>query len=147
MATLKSLNVHPTQILGLNTPVEIISNPAGRDVFVFKGENIEDYILIQFPKSEAPTPQVGSTEPQEETLVVQGGVQIPVQVSSGTQISNLPEKEEGVVWVTSYPTAKAAAEIGRSDFVNAGPIVYKSYDPETGRGSTILGCLGVNRFA
>ena len=141
-----SLNAHSTQILSVNTPVKTISNPGGRDVFVFTGENIQEFILLELPGTTLPVPKVGSTEPGTETLEVDG-IEISVQVSSGTHIENLPEAQEGVIFMTSYPTAKAASEMGRKDFINAGPMVFESYDEVTGRGTTILGCLGVNRFA
>jgi len=146
MTILKSLNVHPTTILSEETPVERVSNPAGREVLVFTGENIEEYVLLNLPSTKLPVPQVGTTEPSKETVKVHG-VEIPVQVSSGTAITNLPPEEEGTLFLTSYPTAKAASEAGRKDLLNAGPLVFQSYDPETGRGSVILGCLGLNRFA
>lgn len=146
MTIITSLNVHPTQILSLTTPVKTISNPGGRDVLIFDGEDIKDYILLDLPGTNLPVPKVGTTKPGLETIQV-GEVDIPVQVSSGTQIENLPEPKEGVIYMTSYPTAKAASEMGRKDFINAGPMVFAAYDAETGRGTVILGCLGVNRFA
>lgn len=141
-----SLNAHATQILASSTPVKTVSNPGGRDVLVFVGDDISQHILLELPGTTLPVPKVGTTEPGIEILDV-NGISIPVQVSSGTHIENLPEAIEGVVYMTSYPTAKAASEMGRKDFINAGPMVFASYDETTGRGTTILGCLGVNRFA
>ena len=147
MTTIKSLNAHATQILSTNTPVITNINPAGREVLVFDGDNISQFVLLELEGTSLPVPKVDTTEPAQELLEIEGGVQIPVQVSSGTVISNLPEVEEGIMFMTSYPTAKAAAELGRYDFVNAGPTVFADYDEVAGRGINILGCLGVNRFA
>ena len=146
---IKSLNAHVTRILSISTPVQRVSNPSGREVVVFSppnGEAIEKYLVLELPATDLPVPQVGSVDPTLEEWETEKG-KITVQVSSGSLITNLPPCEKGVVWMTSYPTAKAAAEIGRKDFINAGPTVFKSYDESTGRGTTILGCLGVNRFA
>lgn len=140
-----SLNGHPTTILAATTPVKIISN-GGRETYVFDGEDISQYIRLKLPPTVLPVPKVGSTTPQNKTLSVDG-VEIDVQVSSGTQISDLPEEQEGVIYMTSYPTAKAAAELGRKDFINSGPSVWASFNEETGKGETMLGCLGVNTFA
>lgn len=145
----KSLNAHATQILSIDTPVRRVSNPSGREVLVFappNGETIEKYLVWELPATDLPVPQVGATLPTLEEWEIEEG-KITVQVSSGSLIANLPPYEKGVVWMTSYPTAKAASEIGRKDFVNAGPSVFADYDAATGRGTTILGCLGVNRFA
>lgn len=140
-----SLNGHPTTILSKDTPVKIISN-GGRETYVFDGEDISQYIRLQLPPTVLPVPRVGSTAPQNKTILVDG-VEIDVQVSSGTQISDLPEEQGEVIYMTSYPTAKAAAELGRKDFVNSGPSVWASFNEETGKGEVMLGCLGVNTFA
>lgn len=146
MTIIKSLNAHATQILSMDTPVKVVINPAGREILVFDGNNISEFVLLKLPETTLPVPKVGTTEPEITTLDV-GGISIPIQVSSGTQISNLPEPETDVIFMTSYPTAKAASEMGRKDFMNAGQTVYKGYNPETGYGTDILGCKGVNRFA
>ena len=148
---IKSLNAHVTRILSIDTPVKRVSNPSGREVLVFSPPNeettIEKYLVLELPATDLPVPQVGSVDPTLEEWEIEEGKKLTVQVSSGSLIANLPPYEKGVVWMTSYPTAKAAAEIGRKDFINAGPTVFKGYDESTGRGSLILGCLGVNRFA
>ena len=140
-----SLNGHPTTILSKDTPVKVISS-GGRETYVFDGEDISRYIRLQLPPTVLPVPRVGSTAPQNKTILVDG-VEIDVQVSSGTQISDLPEEQGEVIYMTSYPTAKAAAELGRKDFVNSGPSVWASFNEETGKGEVMLGCLGVNTFA
>lgn len=139
--TLISLNGHPTQILSGDTPVKVVSK-GGREVLVFTGQNIQDWVIYTLPVTELPIPKVGNSEEQERILTLQGGLEIPVKISSGNKISDLPEQKEGVIYITSFPTAKAAAEQGRNDFACPGKVVMEDNDTTT----RILGCLGLVMF-
>lgn len=143
--TLISLNIHPTVILSPNTPVKEIST-GGRVLYVFIGDDIEDYIVLKLESTTLPVPRVGNTMPTQEvitTLVNGKEVEISVNVSSGTEVSDLPDPQEGTIFISSYPTASAAK---RDDIWNPGPLVYKTFNEEKGQGDQILGALGLNRF-
>lgn len=141
-----SLNGHPTTILSKDTPVKVISS-GGRETYVFDGEDISRYIRLQLPPTVLPVPRVGKTDTYYQKLELMDGTQIDVQVSSGDSIQDLPLPQEGVIYMTSYPTCAAAHKLGRRDFVNSGPSVWASFNEETGKGEVMLGCLGVNTFA
>lgn len=145
MTTIISLNAHPCFILSLDTPVKEFTNKSGRPVLVFDGEIIQQHILLLVEASGMPVPHVSRLGPSIEELEV-GSISIPCQVASGVTISNLPPQEEGIVYLTSFPTAQAAKELGRTDFITSGQLVFAQYDEEKGAGVGIVGCLGVNRL-
>ena len=68
------------------------------------------------------------------------GLSAPISISksSGKQISDLPEAQEGVIFITSSFTASAAAAIGRNDIFAPAQIVYTLNPDGT---TTILGTI------
>ena len=147
MKKIISLNGHPTTILQPDCPV---SNQSikGRESLILgcSLEEAEDYVVLRLPKTALAIPKVAPAAPPAEELVTVEGAAAPITVKvqpSAQGIENLPEPQEGVVYLTSYVTAKAAREAGRTDFWSSGPsVMLLSEDGST----TIFGCLGVNRF-
>lgn len=143
-----SLNGHPTTILRADCPVSNQS-VGGREHLILACplEQAENYVILRLDQTTMPIPKVAPFAPPEEELVeIEGAVEaVTVKVQPSTQgIQYLPEPQEGVVYLTSYVTAKAARELGRKDFWSSGPSVML-LSPD-GKTTTIFGCLGVNRF-
>lgn len=145
-----SLNGHPTTILRSDCPVANTSTSVGGRDSLFLAcspEEAEQYVVLRLDPTTMPIPKVAPASPPKEELVeVEGAAEaVTVKVQPTSQgIENLPEPQEGVVYLTSYVTAKAARELGRTDFWSSGPsVMLLSLDSNT---TTIFGCLGVNRF-
>lgn len=143
-----SLNGHATTILRSDCPV-VNQSVGGRDSLFLNCsiEEAEEYVLLRLAKTTLPIPKVAPAALPAEELVEIEGATGPIKVKvqpTGQGIENLPEPQEGVVYLTGYVTAKAARELGRTDFWSSGPsVMLLSPDGNT---TTIFGCLGVNRF-
>lgn len=142
-----SLNGHPTTILRADCP---ISNQSvgGRDSLILacSAEEAEQHVLLRLPKTDLPIPKMASAAPPAEEVVEVEGASGPINVKvqpTSQNIIDLPEPQEDVIYMTSYVTAKAARELGRTDFLSSGPSVMTLSEDGT---TTIFGCLGVNRF-
>lgn len=142
-----SLNGHPTTILRTDVPTTNTS-VGGRDSLLLccSLEQAEEYVMFRAGKTTLPIPKVAPAAPPLEELVEVEGAAGPITVKvqpSTQEVQDLPEPQEGVVYLTSYVTAKAARELGRKDFWSSGPsVMLLGEDGST----TIFGCLGVNRF-
>lgn len=138
-----ALTSHDVNLLRSDTPVESVQ-VKGRAAVIFKGEALEDYILVRIPQSGMPVPQVKDVSASAtETLNIKGAeVEIEVSSSGSKIIFDLPEPQEGVIYITSSLTANEAMSQGREDVYAPRQIVcVLNNDGST----TIVGTLGLKK--
>lgn len=132
-----NLSGHPSRKLLPNAPW-VPEVRASRDIKVADLSNEElaeptvaAYLAVYtqqvFPanKGEYVNPEVKQLEATTYDEVLEDGTVITHTIGGETVVEGLPEPQEGVIYITSYPTAQAAK---RKDVVSPNTIA----DPETG---------------
>jgi hypothetical protein len=127
-----NLSNHPINILPSDTQTMTFGSK-DREKLALVGETYS----VTFPKHEGPLPKV-DTLPGEVKVVDNIAIHYP----GGKVLHNLPAPQEGVIYISSRQVVDAAKELGRTDVVCPGPLVFEKPFEEGGRG-TILGCLGL----
>lgn len=141
MVTIKAiaLTSHPVVIFSGDLPTETVEIKGRPTVVVAPGIDSTDYLLGIIPASGLPVPQVGNVDATSTMLEIEGlSAPISISKSSGKKISDLPEAQEGVIYITSSFTASAAAETGRTDVYAPAQIVCTLNPDGT---TTILGTI------
>lgn len=135
-----SLNAHSFVSLDPSTPVEL-ANVKGREVFIFKGEDLTPYVLFKVEPSGLPVPKVSRSSESKETSFSFNGVEVSLTVSAGglPQIENLPPEKEGVLYLSSSLTSQAALDMGRKDIIAPRQLVYQMKEDAS---TLVLGAIG-----
>jgi hypothetical protein len=124
-----------------NHSIDILSSDTQTTTFGSKDREklalVGEASSVTFPKYEGSVPKV----------VYQSGVvkvinKIAVHYPGGKVVHNLPKPPEGVIYISSKQVVDAAKELGRTDVVCPGPLVFAEPFEEGGRG-TVVGCLGL----
>ena len=136
-----ALTSHSVTLLRPDTPTkEAVIR--GRSSLVFDGEDSTPYISEVIPASGLPVPSVVNEggEPATFTLETENGTEVTV-IREGTGkevIKDLPEPQDGVVYIASSFTSAAAVRQGRQDvFAPRTLVLSLSKDGST----TILGTI------
>jgi hypothetical protein len=139
-----ALTSHAVNILKPTALVEQIE-VKGRPAFIYRGKDLKEDTLVSITQSGLPIPQVKDTsaEVSQETLNIEGvDIEIEISSSAGKEIHNLPEAQEGVIYITSSFTANEALKLGRQDVYAPKQLVcILNEDGST----TIVGTLGLKK--
>lgn len=139
MVTAIALTAHPVVIFSSSLPTETIEIKGRPTTVVAPGVNSSEYLLGIIPASGMPVPQVGNVDATTTMLEIEGlSAPISISKSSGKEIKDLPEAQEGFIYITSSFTASAAAAIGRTDVYAPAQIVCTLNPDGT---TTILGTI------
>lgn len=139
MTTFINLSGHPSVKLVPNAPWVEGKAKNGRDIRVADLSNeelseptvaayLKVYTQQVFPANDNsvyPNPEVKQLEAKTYDEVLEDGTIITHTIGGMTVVEGLPEPQDGVIYITSYPTAQAAK---RKDVVSPNTIA----DPETG---------------
>ena len=139
MTTYISLSGHPSVKLLPNAPWVEGKAKNGRDIKVADLSNeelseptvaayLKVYTQQVFPANDNsvyPNPEVKQLEATTYDEVLEDGTVITHTIGGMTVVEGLPEPQDGVIYITSYPTAQAAK---RKDVVSPNTIA----NPETG---------------
>ena len=138
----KALTGHKVNLLKANTPYETKSIK-GRPTLIFVGDDINDWIEIQV-EGTGIVPEVVS-EKGTLTHIELNNKQIPLEKTGVfKEIKDLPEPEEGTIFVaSSFTQATAKEKLGRSDIYSPQQLVC-TLDPKTGA-TTVVGTLGLKQ--
>ena len=128
-----NLGNHPVLVLSSETQT-VKFGPTGREKLALVGEVSSN---LSLPAYAGPLPTV-ETLPGEVKVIANIAIHYP-----GAKIlHNLPQPQEGVIYVSSRMVVDAAKEVGRTDVVCPGPLAFAEPFEEGGRG-TVVGCLGL----
>jgi hypothetical protein len=146
MTTYINLSAHSSIKLLPNAPWIVGENPkTGREIKVADlsvvgniTEYLYQYTMAEFAgnKGEYPNPQVKQVESATYNEVLDDGTVITHNVGSKTVIQDLPVAKEGVIYITSFATAREAK---RKDIVCCIIIA----DPSNGQA---VGAIGYTAF-